>query len=113
MLSLLKLLIGGISYNSNPVATGVKHLQQGIKGAGLPISNYPPELLNELSNYSYKFSQNLAKLSSREKPVTYFVNNLEVTITTLYQSANGETPEVPQPVHEILARYGIRSKSLS
>jgi hypothetical protein len=109
--SFIRALIGGASYASNPVKTGVKYLQQEIAKFEHKPSSYSEQLLVQLSEYAHKFSKQMYELSPSEKQVTYFLQHLEYVAITLAQAASGERPEVPEPLHNILSSHGISSRA--
>lgn len=112
MFSLFKAILGGSAYATNPVGMGVTYLRQQIKREGLNSANYPDDLLKELAEFAHNYSQGMAMIPSAEKPVTYFVECLDVSVMSLCKAASGQVPEVSAPMHTILSRYGIPSSLL-
>ena len=69
-------------------------------------------MLRELSEYAYSLSKNMATLSSRDKPVTYFIEHLEYIAIVLCGDLRDYDLEIAEPLLKILNRYNIAIQSI-
>lgn len=113
MFKFLQAIGGGIAYGTNSEATGALYIRGILKKSGRDADRIPESFYRELAAYAYKFSQSMSQLSSKEKPVNYFVEHLEFISFLLERALEGEEVDAPSPIVEIFRNYNLRAKNIS
>ena len=109
MFTFLKNLLAGTSaFYSKPVTSGSLYLKQSLHDGGVP-QRMPDKFYEELAGYAYTFSQDMALIMKQEKPVTYFVEQLDYILSVLPDAMNGQAVTVIEPIKDIFESYGLKA----
>jgi hypothetical protein len=107
----LKALVGSAAYHESPTATGAIYLRDNLRKDGFDPDEIPAEFYSELSAYADGFAKTMAQMSSRDQPVTYFVEHLEYIQILIEKALMGESVDAPEPVANIFKRFGLPARS--
>ena len=110
MFKFLQSVVGGVAHSVDSEASGVLYIRGTLKKAGYAPDRMPEEFYRELSAHAHKFSQSMSQLSTKEKPVTYFVQHLDYIATLLESALDGSQVEASGPLVEILTKYGLQAR---
>jgi hypothetical protein len=99
--------LGRAAYQTNPATSGAIYLRDNLRKNGCNPDTICPEFYAELSEYADRFAKSMAQMSSREAPVTYFIEHMEYIQLLIEQALAGESVEAPEPLVAIFKRYGL------